>query len=147
MYQHKNKAWLSDDETILIADFMEKMQHFPFKERDRGIKSILRGRVMMMREEVDEFSKAVDDLDMAELADALVDLVYYAKGTAVILNLPWSDLFTIVHEANMKKVSGQTKRGLAEDAAKPEGWQPPNVRKVLEDHNHGVQIEFEDSVD
>ena len=93
-------------------------------------------RVEVMQEELDEFKKAVESQDMAGLADALVDLVYVAKGTAVMMNLPWNVLWAEVQRANMDKVRGMTKRGHAVDVTKPEGWQPPHIDEVLSGHQY-----------
>ena len=93
-------------------------------------------RVEFMQEELDEFKKAVESQDMAGLADALVDLVYVAKGTAVMMNLPWNVLWAEVQRANMDKVRGMTKRGHPVDVTKPEGWQPPHIDEVLGGHQY-----------
>jgi predicted HAD superfamily Cof-like phosphohydrolase len=41
--------------------------------------------------------------DLQQVADALVDLVYVALGTAHLHRLPWPDLFHEVQRANMSK--------------------------------------------
>ena len=93
-------------------------------------------RVEFMQEELDEFKKAAETQNLSELADALVDLVYVAKGTAVMLNLPWDVLWAEVQRANMAKVRGTTKRGHAVDVTKPEGWTPPLIDVVLDGHQY-----------
>ena len=85
-----------------------------------------------MMEEVIEFLAGVSHDNIYEMADALVDLVYFAKGTASILGLPWEELWAAVHTANMKKTKGITKRGDSEDAAKPEDWRPPDIKAVID---------------
>lgn len=72
-----------------------------------------------------------DDQNLAEQADALVDLVYVAHGTAVMLGLPWKHLWNDVQRANMSKVRGMTKRGHAVDVTKPEGWVGPQTERIL----------------
>jgi predicted HAD superfamily Cof-like phosphohydrolase len=91
----------------------------------------LRERLECMQEELDEFKNALDSQDFVEQADALIDLVYFAKGTAVMMGLPWTDLWDDVQRANMEKVRGVGKRGHAVDMIKPEGWQAPNGAKIL----------------
>lgn len=71
------------------------------------------------------------DQNLAEQADALVDLVYVAHGTAVMLGLPWKHLWDDVQRANMSKVRGMTKRGHAVDVTKPEGWVGPQTERIL----------------
>lgn len=92
----------------------------------------LNERIDCMYEELLEFRKAVSTQNLAEQADALVDLVYFAKGTAVMLGLPWEDLWMEVQCANMRKVPGVTKRGHAVDVTKPPGWQPPQIELILQ---------------
>jgi len=106
----------------------------------------LNERAECMQEELDEFKAAIETQNLADQADALIDLVYFAKGTAVILGLPWEQLWDDVQRANISKERGITKRGHAFDVIKPEGWQAPNGMKLLTDagydrrqfESHGV---------
>lgn len=91
----------------------------------------LQERIECMQEELDEFKKAVAEQDFPEQADALIDLVYFAKGTAVMMGLPWAELWDDVQRANMDKVRGVGKRGHAVDMIKPEGWQKPDGARIL----------------
>lgn len=93
-------------------------------------------RLDCMAEELLEFRQAIDQQDLEGQADALVDLVYFAKGTAAMLGLPWRDLWDDVHRANMSKERGVTKRGHAYDIIKPTGWQPPQTGWILYDHGY-----------
>lgn len=88
-------------------------------------------RYNFMLEELSEFKKAFDENDFPGMADALIDLVYVAKGTAVMMGLPWEDLWQDVHRANMSKERGTTARGMDEDLVKPTGWKAPETRKIL----------------
>lgn len=96
----------------------------------------LQERVECMREEIDEFEDAIILQDLAGQADALVDLVYFAKGTAVMLGLPWEELWDDVQRANVSKVRGVTKRGHAVDVTKPEGWLGPRTLDVLKNNGY-----------
>jgi predicted HAD superfamily Cof-like phosphohydrolase len=91
----------------------------------------LQERIECMQEELDEFRKAVEAQDFPEQADALIDLVYFAKGTAVMMGLPWHLLWDDVQRANMSKVRGVGKRGHAVDMIKPEGWKKPDGGTIL----------------
>lgn len=92
----------------------------------------LNERYDFMLEELTEFKNSIEPRDMAGLADALVDIVYVAMGTAVQMGLPWEELFADVQRANMAKVRGITKRGVAVDCMKPEGWVSPKTDEILE---------------
>lgn len=84
-------------------------------------------RARFLHEELDEFCTASNNGDIVGVADALADLVYVALGTAYKMGLPFDKIWTAVHAANMRKVSGQTKRGNKVDAKKPEGWVGPEA--------------------
>ena len=82
-------------------------------------------RANFMDEEIREFVDAALDGDMVGVADALADVVYVAVGTALTMGIPLDKVWDVVHAANMKKVRGTTKRGIANDAVKPDGWVGP----------------------
>lgn len=88
-------------------------------------------RIDCLSEELLEFREAVEHQSLPDQADALVDLVYFAKGTAVMLGLPWSRLWDDVQDANMRKVPGRTKRGHRVDVTKPQGWVGPQTMGIL----------------
>lgn len=96
----------------------------------------LRERFECMYEELNEFQTAVDIQDLEQQADALIDLVYFAIGTAVMLNLPWQNLWDDVHRANMAKERGVTKRGHKVDMIKPDGWVGPRTAEILGAHGY-----------
>ena len=78
-----------------------------------------------MSEEVTEFMDAAMEGDIVGVADALTDVIYVAVGTALSMGIPLDKVWDVVHAANMKKVKGTTKRGIANDAVKPDGWIGP----------------------
>lgn len=102
-------------------------------------------RLGFLKEEVMEFQEAHDRGDIAEAFDALLDLVYVAHGTALMMGLPWQEGWNEVQRANMSKMSardilaqmpdGTTPEDIGarhiSDVRKPEGWQPPNIEAVL----------------
>jgi len=67
--------------------------------------------------------------------DALIDLVYFALGTAYIHGFPFKKGWDRVHAANMKKVRAlrpaDSKRDTVYDVIKPEGWEPPAFDDLL----------------
>lgn len=84
-------------------------------------------RFGFMLEELSEFLIACRNGDLVGIADALTDLVYVAGGTALSMGIPLDKVWDVVHAANMRKVPGMTKRGIANDAMKPEGWVGPEA--------------------
>ena len=82
----------------------------------------------LLLEEVSEYLQAVEEGDLVKLADSIADLVYVALGTAHVSGLPFEQLFSAVHKANMQKQRGTTKRGgIGHDAVKPAGWVGPEA--------------------
>jgi len=92
----------------------------------------LRERIDFLQEELNEFKGACEGQDLAKQFDALLDMVYVAKGTGVMLGLPWSDGWREVQRANMSKVRGVGPRGHKVDLVKPVGWIAPRIEHVLE---------------
>lgn len=88
-------------------------------------------RADFMQEELDEFIRGLKTSNISEMADALIDLVYVAKGTAIEMGLPWEELWQDVQRANMAKVVGRTKRGIDTDVTKPPGWVGPKTAAIL----------------
>lgn len=87
----------------------------------------LKERSDFLQEELDEFKAAVAQQDMCEMADALIDIVVVAMGTAAMMGLPWDSLWDDVLRANMAKQRGVGKRGYAVDLIKPKNWVPPQT--------------------
>ena len=114
-----------------VKEFAKKFGHLAHDKPVHLTKRKLRERIDFLQEELDEFKKAVEDQDLEEQADALVDLVYVALGTAVMLGLPWYDLWDDVHRANMAKRRGVGPRGHLVDCIKPVGWEPPKTLEIL----------------
>lgn len=99
-------------------------------------KDLMEFRLKFLREELDEFIEGKNEQDVVKMFDALLDLVYVAMGTAHLLGLPWEAGWSLVQQANMAKVraaadGSDSKRGSAFDVVKPEGWEPPDLQKVL----------------
>lgn len=92
-------------------------------------------RLKFLTEEMSEIVKGYYERDIHQVADGLIDLVYVAMGTAVMMGLPWEKLWDEVQRANMSKVrtpsAKASKRGNAFDVIKPEGWKQPDFTQYL----------------
>ena len=100
----------------------------------------LQKRVDFIQEEFDEFKEAIAGRDLEKAVDALIDMTYVIKGTAVMFGISpqcWDDLWTEVHSANMQKeASGVDDYHFG--LKKPAGWVPPRIGMVLK--KHGADI-------
>ena len=89
-------------------------------------------RVKLLREEFREYIDAETENDIVEISDALADIIYIACGTAVSYGIPLDDIFEEVHASNMAKlVDGKVIRRADGKVQKPEGWQPPDIKRIL----------------
>ena len=97
---------------------------------------VMFGRVEMMLEEIKEAMEAYrtrastpEHQAIAEVTDALIDLVYFALGAVVMMGVPWNMCWDYVQDANMQKelvLSAQeSKRHNVLDVKKPEDWVDP----------------------
>ncbi len=103
---------------------------------DYATKELMEFRLKFLEEELEEFRKALEAGDDAEMADALVDLIYVASGTAHLKGYPMVELWDDVQRANMEKQraledGSNSKRGSSFDVVKPEGWRPPMTREIM----------------
>tara|TARA_R110000824_G_scaffold167181_6_gene343984 strand:+ start:5477 stop:5905 length:429 start_codon:yes stop_codon:yes gene_type:complete len=92
-------------------------------------------RVRFIKEELDELENAYINKDLTQVADALVDIVYVAMGTAHLHNLPWEELWNEVQQTNLAKqrVSSlkDSKRMSIFDVVKPKNWKAPRIKAIL----------------
>jgi len=127
---------IQDQECEDVRAFSQKLGMIEFRTPGHITKRLAQERGHMMLEEVNEFIDGVEENDLAKMADALIDLVYFAKGTALKLGLPWVALWADVQRANMAKERGTNKRGFKVDAVKPPGWMGPNTSLILAAHGY-----------
>lgn len=99
-------------------------------------------RLKFMKEELAEFMTADGEKDLAGMADALVDLVWVALGTAHYLGIPFDHVWEEVRRANMAKrrwrdgdpvkPRAEHLKNMGPEIVKPLGWQPPDIDAVLD---------------
>lgn len=114
-----------------VEDFSRKMG-LPMPERPQLLdEETADFRIRFMQEELKEFILAHAEGDLTEAADGLIDLAYVVMGTAVMMGLPWEELWDEVQRTNMKKRRGTTDRSAKLDCIKPPGWKPPDLESIL----------------
>lgn len=90
-------------------------------------------RAKWLREEIQELEHAINITDQA---DAAADIIYFALGIFVEMGIEGSEVFNLVHQANMQKLDaqGQLMRDPDGKILKPEGWVSPKekIRAWLE---------------
>ena len=60
-------------------------------------------RINLIKEELDELKKAVDDKDILEIADALTDILYVTYGAGHSFGIDLDKCFEEVQNSNMSK--------------------------------------------
>lgn len=88
------------------------------------------GEVVEAFEELKGDLKSGSEGDLTELIHELTDLLYVTYGAILTCGVDADGVFDEVHRANMRKVSGPVRADGKQ--LKPEGWQPADVRGVIE---------------
>ena len=89
-------------------------------------------RMKLLKEEFDEYNEGETNNDLENIAKELADIIYIVCGTAVSYGIPLDRVFDEVHRSNMAKlVDGKPIRRDDGKILKPEGWTPPDVKKIL----------------
>ena len=89
-------------------------------------------RMKLLKEEFDEYNEGETNNDLENIAKELADIIYIVCGTAVSYGIPLDRVFDEVHRSNMAKlVDGKPVRRDDGKILKPEGWTPPDVKKIL----------------
>lgn len=121
----------------MVGDFFEKFDlptysaaTKPHAIRDEDFQF----RFQHILEEMTELIQGHRTGDVVEVADAIADIVYLAYGLGHMHSIPVDAVFAEVHRSNMLKVrsDGTGARKSKIDIVKPDGWKPPNVKRVLE---------------
>lgn len=114
-----------------VLEFHKKFRVPYFPDPGFPTEDVMQFRLNFLKEELKELEDAAAVHDMPGVADALVDLVYVAIGTALGLGIPFQAVWDEVHAANMRKVRSDGNGRHETDVVKPAGWVPPDVRKAL----------------
>lgn len=90
-------------------------------------------RIRLLREEVEEFAKAVKENNLVEIADALADIQYVLSGAANTFGIDLASVYDEVHKSNMDKLweNGMIHKDEGGKVIKPPNWQPPDIKTVL----------------
>lgn len=109
---------------------------------------VMEFRLGHLKEELTEAADAAVAGDVEQLFDAMIDLIYVATGTLIMMGLDdeaiiagWNE----VQRANMSKKrvesADKSKRGHSYDVVKPEGWTPPDIAGVVVECRRRLGVE------
>lgn len=119
-------SFVETDLVLMLKEFQKKFG----LTKGGSDKRFLDERGNMMYEELCEYYRAIKNNDPENVLDGLVDLVYFAIGTATLLEWDFNEAFRRVHAANMKKVRAYTERS-AVDLIKPNGWEAADLSDLV----------------
>lgn len=91
-------------------------------------------RLKLWREEHDELAEAVASCSLPKIAQEMADVVYVTVGAALEFGIPLDRVWAEVQRANLGKadpVTGKVRRREDGKILKPDGWQPPDISRVL----------------
>jgi predicted HAD superfamily Cof-like phosphohydrolase len=94
-------------------------------------------RINLIEEEVNkELIPAMLADNLLEIADAMADSIYVIVGAALEYGIPLDKVWEAVQRANMNKVdpvTGKVRRREDGKILKPDGWQAPDIEKILKE--------------
>jgi predicted HAD superfamily Cof-like phosphohydrolase len=94
---------------------------------------IIKLRIALIEEEVQELIVALGNADIVEVADALTDILYVTYGAGHAFGIDLDACFDEVQDSNMSKLGEDGKPIYREDGKvmKGPGYFHPNLKKVL----------------
>jgi predicted HAD superfamily Cof-like phosphohydrolase len=86
-------------------------------------------RLTLITSEVGELGDALRTKDLAEIADALGDILYVTFGCAVEMGLPMDRIFNDIHQSNMSKIwsDGEIHKDKGGKVLKPPTFTPVDL--------------------
>ena len=122
-----------------VGEFLTEIVKFKIPDKPQMLDvQQMQERVDFLFEEFHEIRDATHVKDFEGIVDGLIDLMYVAIGTLIMMGVPPRDAWDEVQRANMEKVSGKKPgRNMRYDAIKPIGWKPPDFSKILSGDSPG----------
>lgn len=136
---------LGDNMSNKSSDFIQDVKDFhdkfniPIPHSPKMLQSdVFEYRRKFLQEELDEYAYAYKNGDYLEMVDALLDLIYVAIGTLLLMGLKpvviretWAEVQRANITKERVKTAEHSKRGHTLDVVKPEGWTPPRHSAVF----------------
>ena len=117
-----------------VKNFMEIYGQEVKKKAEFPNQKIIKLRVDLIREELDELIDAIKNNDIVEVADALTDILYVTYGAGHSFGINLDKCFAEVQRSNMSKLAEDGKPIFNENGKVMKGpnYSPPNLKKLLE---------------
>ena len=90
-------------------------------------------RINLIKEELEELTKAINEKNIIEVADALTDILYVTYGAGHAFGINLDDCFREVQNSNMSKLSADGKPiyNQAGKVMKGPNYFKPDLKKIL----------------
>lgn len=123
-----SKDWYQD-----VADLCKALEHYIGKRPSLPSSEVVRLRYNLIEEEMRETLWAIEEGNLVEIADGIADSIVVLLSTAISYGIDIRPVWDEVYQTNMAKIGGP-KRADGK-SLKPEGWQPPRIKEILEDQS------------
>tara|TARA_Y100001935_G_C17067368_1_gene389811 strand:+ start:88 stop:465 length:378 start_codon:yes stop_codon:yes gene_type:complete len=116
-----------------VGLFMSTFGQEVKKKSELSSKKINSLRINLIREELDELTKAMNENDILEVADALTDILYVTYGAGHAFGLDLDRCFDEVQKSNMSKLGKNGKPIYDENGKVMKGpnYFKPNLSKFI----------------
>ncbi len=102
---------------IKVGTFMKTFGQEVKTEPSLSTEKINKLRIDLIKEELEELTKAMDNKDLLEVADALTDILYVTYGAGHAFGIDLDKCFEEVQNSNMSKL-GENGKPIYNDAGK-----------------------------
>ena len=117
-----------------VGIFMKTFGQEVKKEPSFSTEKINQLRLSLINEELDELTKAINENDILEVADALTDILYVTYGAGHAFGIDLDKCFDEVQKSNMSKLGKDGKPIYNEfgKVMKGPNYFQPNLKKFVE---------------
>ena len=117
-----------------VKKFMKTFGQIVITKPQFPEEKVMRLRYDLIKEELDELKKAMEEKDLKEIADALTDILYVAYGAGCAYGIDLDKCFKEVQRANMSKL-GEDGKPIYNDKGKVmkgPNYSGPNLKQFIE---------------
>ena len=117
-----------------VKKFMKTFGQIVITKPQFPEEKVMRLRYDLIKEELDELKKAMEEKDLKEIADALTDILYVAYGAGCAYGIDLDKCFKEVQRANMSKLGADGKPIYNDKGKVMKGpnYSAPNLKQFIE---------------
>ena len=117
-----------------VKKFMKTFGQIVITKPQFPEEKVMRLRYELIKEELDDLKKAMEEKDLKEIADALTDILYVAYGAGCAYGIDLDKCFKEVQRANMSKLGADGKPIYNDKGKVMKGpnYSAPNLKQFIE---------------